>query len=151
GWQPVSTAAGGGPILLGVGTDRAEDGGTGSPEARVPGRPQSPAPGRPEERAAILAQEVEGLRVELDRALKCVACLSRDRDTLLLPCKHLVLCSGCCRKIFQQSMAAAEVAEATAVTTTTTTTTTTTVTTTAAPPPPLPPTNSAGAAQSPSP
>lgn len=41
------------------------------------------------------AAETARLRTELDSTPKCVACLTRDRDTLLFPCKHLVLCGPC--------------------------------------------------------
>lgn len=32
-----------------------------------------------------------------------MACLSRDRDTLLFPCKHLVLCSQCYTRVVRQA------------------------------------------------
>ncbi len=44
----------------------------------------------------------------------CVVCLSAERNVLLLPCKHLVLCSGCasqvsacpmCRTVVQDTVA----------------------------------------------
>lgn len=47
--------------------------------------------------------ELSRLRNELDRALKCVACLMRDRDTLLFPCKHLVLCGRCYTRVVRQA------------------------------------------------
>ncbi|CAN0426643.1 unnamed protein product, partial [Laminaria digitata] len=47
--------------------------------------------------------ELARLRIELDRARKCVACLTRERDTLLFPCKHLVLCGACYRRVVQQA------------------------------------------------
>ncbi|CAM9515587.1 unnamed protein product, partial [Scytosiphon promiscuus] len=43
------------------------------------------------------------LRIELDRARKCVACLTRERDTLLFPCKHLVLCGQCYTRVVRQA------------------------------------------------
>lgn len=49
------------------------------------------------------AAELARLRIELDRARKCVACLSRDRDTLLFPCKHLVLCGRCYTRVVRQA------------------------------------------------
>jgi hypothetical protein len=30
---------------------------------------------------------------------KCIVCMDRLRDVLLLPCKHLVLCSGCAEQM----------------------------------------------------
>ncbi|KAF6261821.1 hypothetical protein COO60DRAFT_1499658 [Scenedesmus sp. NREL 46B-D3] len=30
---------------------------------------------------------------------KCIVCMERLRDVLLLPCKHLVLCSGCAEQL----------------------------------------------------
>jgi chemotaxis protein histidine kinase CheA len=30
---------------------------------------------------------------------KCIVCMDRPRDVLLLPCKHLVLCSGCAEQM----------------------------------------------------
>ncbi|CAN0069751.1 unnamed protein product [Ectocarpus sp. 12 AP-2014] len=52
---------------------------------------------------SLAGAELSRLRIELDRARKCVACLSRDRDTLLFPCKHLVLCSQCYTRVVRQA------------------------------------------------
>jgi hypothetical protein len=30
---------------------------------------------------------------------KCIVCMDAPRDVLLLPCKHLVLCSGCAEQM----------------------------------------------------
>jgi hypothetical protein len=35
---------------------------------------------------------------EVDK-VTCIVCLSAERNVLLLPCKHLVLCSGCAAKV----------------------------------------------------
>lgn len=58
---------------------------------------------RPAAAAAAAAAELSRLRIELDRAHKCVACLTRDRDTLLFPCKHLVLCGQCYSRVVRQA------------------------------------------------
>ncbi len=46
---------------------------------------------REEARAANAKSEVD--------KVTCVVCLSAERNMLLLPCKHLVLCSGCAAKV----------------------------------------------------
>nr|XP_009861688.1 E3 ubiquitin-protein ligase MGRN1-like isoform X1 [Ciona intestinalis] len=41
---------------------------------------------------------------DYDDSSECVVCLSDSRDTLILPCKHLCLCSTCANQLrFQQS------------------------------------------------
>jgi hypothetical protein len=40
---------------------------------------------------------------QLHQATHCVVCLDALRDTLLLPCKHLVLCQGCSRHMQQRA------------------------------------------------
>lgn len=37
-------------------------------------------------------------KTETDK-MTCIVCLSAERNMLLLPCKHLVLCSGCAAKV----------------------------------------------------
>ncbi|CAN0227437.1 unnamed protein product [Hapterophycus canaliculatus] len=59
--------------------------------------------GSREHAAAAAAAELSRLRIELDRARKCVACLTRERDTLLFPCKHLVLCGQCYTRVVRQA------------------------------------------------
>lgn len=49
------------------------------------------------------AAELSRLRIELDRARKCVACFTRERDTLLFPCRHLVLCGTCYARVVRQA------------------------------------------------
>ncbi|OQS05984.1 hypothetical protein THRCLA_20471 [Thraustotheca clavata] len=39
---------------------------------------------------------------ERDPNLECVVCLSATKNTLLLPCKHLCLCSACSNKITEE-------------------------------------------------
>ena len=41
---------------------------------------------------------VANAKNEVDK-VTCVVCLSAERNMLLLPCKHLVLCSGCAAKV----------------------------------------------------
>lgn len=38
-----------------------------------------------------------------ERNSECVVCMSDDRDTLLLPCRHLCLCTGCARSLRYQA------------------------------------------------
>jgi hypothetical protein len=54
---------------------------------------------------AAAAAAAGGLSVEeqLHQATHCVVCLDALRDTLLLPCKHLVLCQGCSRDMQQRA------------------------------------------------
>ncbi len=46
---------------------------------------------REEARAASAKSEVD--------KVTCIVCLSAERNVLLLPCKHLVLCSACAAKV----------------------------------------------------
>ena len=41
---------------------------------------------------------IASARSESDK-VTCVVCLSAERNVLLLPCKHLVLCSACAAKV----------------------------------------------------
>ena len=41
---------------------------------------------------------VANAKNEVDK-VTCVVCLSAERNMLLLPCKHLVLCSACAAKV----------------------------------------------------
>jgi hypothetical protein len=38
---------------------------------------------------------------ELQQLQTCVVCIDAPRSVLLLPCKHLVLCQGCCEEMQQ--------------------------------------------------
>jgi hypothetical protein len=40
------------------------------------------------------SQEVFGMRAE-DKDNDCVVCMSNPKDTTLLPCRHLCVCSEC--------------------------------------------------------
>ena len=40
---------------------------------------------------------------EVDLGAECVICMTDPRDTLLLPCRHLCLCSGCAGNLRYQS------------------------------------------------
>jgi hypothetical protein len=56
--------------------------------------------------ANILAAAAAGgssAEEQLHQATHCVVCLDALRDTLLLPCKHLVLCQGCSRHMQQRA------------------------------------------------
>ena len=41
---------------------------------------------------------VASAKSEVDK-VTCVVCFSAERNVLLLPCKHLVLCSACASKV----------------------------------------------------
>ena len=45
--------------------------------------------------AGIPNEEADDDDDDDDDNSECVVCLSDTKDTLILPCKHLCLCSGC--------------------------------------------------------
>jgi hypothetical protein len=45
-------------------------------------------------REELLREEAENRKKQVESKLCCV-CLVNERSTLLLPCRHLVLCAGC--------------------------------------------------------
>ena len=40
---------------------------------------------------------------EEEDACTCVVCFERDRDTMLEPCSHCVLCSQCCEEVMRKT------------------------------------------------
>lgn len=46
-----------------------------------------------------LRARIAGLERQLDSVTKCVACLVEDKDTILMPCRHLCMCSTCAGRV----------------------------------------------------
>lgn len=46
-----------------------------------------------------LRSRINSLERQLDSVTKCVACLTEDKDTILLPCNHLCVCSACAQRV----------------------------------------------------
>lgn len=46
-----------------------------------------------------LRARIDQLERQLDSVTKCVACLVEDKDTILMPCAHLCMCSGCAGRV----------------------------------------------------
>ena len=46
-----------------------------------------------------LRTRIAGLERQLDSVTKCVACLVEDKDTILMPCRHLCMCSTCAGRV----------------------------------------------------
>jgi len=53
------------------------------------------APSRPAPAASLESESVGSSREEIE----CVVCMEELRDTVLVPCGHIALCSGCARTI----------------------------------------------------
>lgn len=56
----------------------------------------TPQPGG---RSDELQGRINQLERQLDAATKCVACLVEEKDTVLEPCSHLCMCSGCAARV----------------------------------------------------
>lgn len=53
---------------------------------------------------AYLLHEIFGLSTEKeDEANECVVCITDPRDTVVLPCRHMCLCSSCAKELRQRS------------------------------------------------
>ena len=50
-----------------------------------------------------LSEQGEGGDEGGESGKECVVCLSETRDTTVLPCRHMCMCSGCARMLRHQS------------------------------------------------
>ena len=46
-----------------------------------------------------LRTRIDTLERQLDSVTKCVACLVEDKDTILMPCRHLCMCQACAGRV----------------------------------------------------
>ncbi len=103
GAPPPGYAAGNG---VAAGTAAAPAAGRQPPgfaqQASAAAKPQAAA-AQPQAAAADqLAAQTAHLQLEedgTDHDMSCVVCMEHFRDTVLVPCGHMVLCSGCCKDI----------------------------------------------------
>merc|ERR1712224_46752 len=58
-----------------------------------------------------LLTRIAGLERQLDSVTKCVACLVEDKDTILMPCRHLCMCSACAGRVHCCPICRASVAD----------------------------------------
>jgi hypothetical protein len=57
--------------------------------------------------AAVVFQQLAELQLLHEKLSHCLLCLQQPRSAVLLPCKHLAVCNGCCKQLTAGEDAAA--------------------------------------------